>query len=282
MDFDNQPLTEVAQILSDDTQIQIWLDKKALNEAAIPTDKSITVHLRGRVRTILDLICQEQDLDYYIRDNILILTTPEEAERKMDTRIYPVQEVLDRLTGLYQPLSGSTWGCPAVMPGTAPRPGASSPVPANNDQSQAIEPTGSISVSFDGQVQVPSGSVPRQAGEVPIFQPAETGRQSAVNPLPGGDPRATSPQGACPTCCFPPAVMPASGREAAVQALIDTLTASVEPDSWDINGGNAFIMELGGVLVVSQTERGHREFAEVLASLRSAIERNADHKEQLP
>ncbi|GIW91420.1 MAG: hypothetical protein KatS3mg109_1852 [Pirellulaceae bacterium] len=107
IDFDNQPLTEVAQILSEDHQIPIIIDKKALNDAAIPTDTPITIHLSGvRLASALRIMLSEHDLTYIIKDEVLKITTPEEAENNMTFKVYPVGDLVVPITSGFGGLGG--------------------------------------------------------------------------------------------------------------------------------------------------------------------------------
>lgn len=50
--------------------------------------------------------------------------------------------------------------------------------------------------------------------------------------------------------------------------LVETVTARVNPDSWDDVGGWGTIREIRGILVITQTPRNQRKIAELLAELR--------------
>ena len=37
---------------------------------------------------------KERDLDFWVYDEVLVITTPEEAENKLQTRVYPVADLV--------------------------------------------------------------------------------------------------------------------------------------------------------------------------------------------
>lgn len=61
----------------------------------------------------------------------------------------------------------------------------------------------------------------------------------------------------------------AVGYRIAVDDLMDALTATIEPDSWDEVGGDGSMQYLGGLLVVNQTLAVHRQIASLLDALRA-------------
>ncbi|MGD9648158.1 MAG: hypothetical protein AB7U73_20780, partial [Pirellulales bacterium] len=95
LDFVETPLTEVVQYLEDLHKIQIELDIAALDEAGIPPDTPITRNLSGiSLRSALRLILSEHDLTYIIDNEVLMITTTEEAQNKLVTKVYPVADLV--------------------------------------------------------------------------------------------------------------------------------------------------------------------------------------------
>ncbi|MEX2026626.1 MAG: permease prefix domain 1-containing protein [Pirellulaceae bacterium] len=94
-DFKDTPLTEFADYLSTNYKINAVLAKSALADAAITEDTPITASLRGiSLRSALRILLGELKLAYTIRDEVLIITTPEDAESQLSTRVYDVRELL--------------------------------------------------------------------------------------------------------------------------------------------------------------------------------------------
>ncbi|MBX9791917.1 MAG: hypothetical protein K2Y37_23590 [Pirellulales bacterium] len=95
LDFVETPLTEVVQYLEDLHKIQIELDVAALDEAGAAPDTPITRNLSGiSLRSALRLILSEHDLTYIIDNEVLMITTTEEAQNKLVTKVYPVADLV--------------------------------------------------------------------------------------------------------------------------------------------------------------------------------------------
>ena len=95
LDFVETPLTEVVQYLEDLHKIQIELDIAALDGAGTAPDTPITRNLSGiTLRSALRLILSEHDLTYIIDNEVLMITTTEEAQNKLVTKVYPVADLV--------------------------------------------------------------------------------------------------------------------------------------------------------------------------------------------
>jgi hypothetical protein len=58
-------------------------------------------------------------------------------------------------------------------------------------------------------------------------------------------------------------------------SLIEIITSTVGPSTWDEVGGPGTIQQFPGVLVISQIEQVHHQIEQLLASLRVAIDTDA-------
>ncbi len=77
----------------------------ALDDVGLSTDTPITKSLSGlSLKSCLRLILRELNLTYVVRDEVLLITTPEEAEREQVTRLYPVSDLV-----LARDEAGQTW-----------------------------------------------------------------------------------------------------------------------------------------------------------------------------
>jgi hypothetical protein len=82
--------------LSDEYRIPVQLDKTALDEAGIGTDSKVNVSLHNiSLRSALKLMLRTQQLTWVIQDEVLMITTKENAEKVMDTCVYNVQGLVD-------------------------------------------------------------------------------------------------------------------------------------------------------------------------------------------
>jgi len=94
-DFDDTPLAEVVDYLKDFHKIEIQIHERALEDVGIGSDTPITRHLKGiTLRSALRLMLKELDLTYIIRDEVLLITTPEEAEESSYTSVYEVGDLV--------------------------------------------------------------------------------------------------------------------------------------------------------------------------------------------
>jgi len=95
VDFIEAPLKDVAQILQEATGIQFVLRQKKLEEASVSIDTPVTRSLKGvRVSTLLDLLLADLELTYFEKDGLLLITTPEDAESNLETRVYDCRDLL--------------------------------------------------------------------------------------------------------------------------------------------------------------------------------------------
>ncbi len=95
VDFVEQPLKDAMMYLGDLHKIPIVLSQKKLEEASVSMDTPVTKTLRGvTLRSALRLILKDLELTYVIRDEVLQITTPEDAESQLITKVYPVGDLV--------------------------------------------------------------------------------------------------------------------------------------------------------------------------------------------
>jgi hypothetical protein len=95
LDFVETPLQEVIDYLKTQYGIEIQLDAKAVDDVGIGTDVPVTVDLKGiSLRSALNLVLRRLNLTWTIEDEVLMITTPEEAENRLDTRVYDVADLV--------------------------------------------------------------------------------------------------------------------------------------------------------------------------------------------
>jgi len=95
LDFVDTPLSEVVNYLRDRHQIEIQLDQKALQGVGVDTNTPITKSLRGiSLRSALRLLLRDLDLTYVIKDEVLLITTPEQAGNDLVLKVYPVADLV--------------------------------------------------------------------------------------------------------------------------------------------------------------------------------------------
>jgi uncharacterized membrane protein YgcG len=95
MEFIETPLKDAITILKDTHGIPIELDVKKLEEAGVNIDTPVTKNLNGiTLRSALRLLLNDLELTYVVRDEVLLITTPEEAESQLITKVYPVGDLV--------------------------------------------------------------------------------------------------------------------------------------------------------------------------------------------
>jgi hypothetical protein len=97
IDFVETPLKDVAQSLSQQFGVPIVLARKKLDEAGISPDTSITKKLDNLpLESALRLILKDVELGLTIRDNVIVISTGEDIESQLVTRVYPVLDLIAR------------------------------------------------------------------------------------------------------------------------------------------------------------------------------------------
>jgi hypothetical protein len=95
MEFVETPLKDAVTFLQDAHGIPIVLNTKTLNDAGVNADAPVTKNLRGiTLRSALRLLLKDLDLTYVVRDEVLQITTPDDAESQLITKVYPVGDLV--------------------------------------------------------------------------------------------------------------------------------------------------------------------------------------------
>lgn len=131
IEFHQAPLQDVVDFLRDKHEIEIQLDAKALEEAGMGQDSPVTAALKKvSLRSALGLLLKPLDLTWDIRNEVLLITTPEQADGVLFTRTYPVADmgdapefhrVVEAITSTVLPSSWDEVGGPGsivVVPGS--------------------------------------------------------------------------------------------------------------------------------------------------------------------
>lgn len=93
-DFDQVPLAEVVEFVRQKFEIEVVLDRVALEAVGVATDTPITKHVRGiSLRSGLNLALRDLDLTWVVQDEVLLITTIDEAEQLMTTKVYAVRDL---------------------------------------------------------------------------------------------------------------------------------------------------------------------------------------------
>ena len=94
-DFNERPLSEVIEYLKDRHGIAVQLDEKSLADAGVTRDTPVSKSVKGiSLRSALRLLLRDLTLTYLIKDDVLMITTPEKADEELITRVYPVIDLV--------------------------------------------------------------------------------------------------------------------------------------------------------------------------------------------
>lgn len=112
--FTNTPMSEVFTYLSDASGIQIYVKEKQLEEAGVPLDATVNKNLKQvRLSTGLELMLDELGLTYVEKDDLLLITTPEDADSVLEIRVYDCRDLL----AMPGPGTPGYSAYPGMMPG---------------------------------------------------------------------------------------------------------------------------------------------------------------------
>ena len=87
--FTDQPLKQALDYLEDVHHIEILIDQAALSDEGISTDQPVNLVLSGvSLKSALRLILDQLQLDYIIKNEVMMITTRTKADEMFETRVY--------------------------------------------------------------------------------------------------------------------------------------------------------------------------------------------------
>lgn len=105
IEFTEEPLSSVVEFFKGQHRIEIQLDVQALEDVSMGSDTPITKSIANiTLRSALNLVLRDLDLTWVIADEVLTITTPEETDKYLSTRVYDVSD----LTAVQDP-GGKRW-----------------------------------------------------------------------------------------------------------------------------------------------------------------------------
>jgi RNA polymerase sigma factor (sigma-70 family) len=101
LDFTEIPLREVMQIIKEEIGGEVWIDEAALDEAGMNPDVSVTCNFQGLpLKTALRLMLRQVNLTYAVKDDVLVITTPEKADSMLEPHVYRLDSIVTSPIGL--------------------------------------------------------------------------------------------------------------------------------------------------------------------------------------
>ncbi len=235
--FSDTPLAEAVQMLADLAGVNVHLDQNGLAAEAITSDTPINISLSKPVslRSALNLILEPLRLSYVIDNEVLLITSETARESKVYAEVYNVADLVIPIPNF---IPGYNVGLPAAI-------------------REAHHAMGY------GGMMGGSGSVPLtlSANEGSMNNASALAQMSTSGML--NSSRPSQPAG------YGPGGMGGAAM-ADFDTLIELITTTIEPQSWDDVGGpgaiESFPTNLS--LVVSQTQEVHEKIADLLDQLR--------------
>lgn len=245
--FKDAPLSRVVETLAKYADVNIVLDPKGLNEEGQTSDTPVTLEIKHEImlKSALNLILEPLHLSYVVKDEVLKIT----SEQLRDGQIFPVTY---NVADLVIPIPNFV------------------PIPMGMDAAyrNALDAVGwgggaGFSPSNSPLAVVADNNGKGGRGLVNPKLMAQIAGSSGLgggNRMPGGSP---GPIG------FGPGGL-GGGTQADFDPLLDLITKTIKPTSWDDVGGPGSIQpfETNLSIVVSQTQEVHDEIAELLGQLR--------------
>lgn len=242
MKFKQQPLSEVLDYLRKITQVNMYIDAEALKGEGISGEEPVTIDLTRdiQLKSALALILQPLHLNYVIKNEVLTITSEDKRHGQLIQTVYPVADLVTPIPN-FSP--DGRQGINAALREGYDRVGfggANGGVFGNAAMSLlASDQKGGM-----GNSNVQAQVLPIPSGQVHSGQPQKNGYAG-----PGGA---------------------GGGNQADFDSLIELITSTVSPSSWDQNGGAGSIAPFNTnlTLVVSQTQEIHEQIADLLTQLR--------------
>jgi hypothetical protein len=98
LEFKDAPLSEVVRVLQENYGIPIQLDTPALEEIGIDAQEPVNVNLHGiSLHAAFRQMLSQLQLTYLVQHELLLITTPEEAESRLNVCVYDVRGIVNRV-----------------------------------------------------------------------------------------------------------------------------------------------------------------------------------------
>ena len=237
--YDQMPLADVVQSLSQLTGVNIHLDPRGLGQEGVRTDTPVSLDLDREIslESALSLILEPLHLTYMIKDEVLKITSEQISAGERVPRVYNVADLVIPIPNFMPTsnmgLQGLINDAYAALPNV--QQGAGGPISYVPGQ-----------MPVDGGVPGNPNVLQQQFGGGGGGQPTSTPLSSGPGGLGGA-------------------------AQADFDSLIDLIVSTVEHDSWMENGtgeGEIQPFPTNLSLVISQTQRVHEQIADLLEQLR--------------
>ncbi|OYP32210.1 general secretion pathway protein GspD [Rhodopirellula sp. MGV] len=237
--YRNRPLREVIDDLSNVTGIPMVLNRRALEAVNVLEDTPVTLELRDQIvlKSALNLILQDFDLAYEIKDEVLQITSSRAKRENVVTRTYKVADLVTPIPNFVSSHDDGLAGAlRAAYQMTNPR--------------------------LDVQM-MPVSMTDLATRQANTMNPAKMSSNVLGQYSPMGSQGGFGPQN-------PPGGA-GGGSFADFDSLIQLIQTTVVPDTWEALGGNSTMAPYRQnlSLIVSTTSDVHDQIVDLIESLRS-------------
>ena len=246
LQFTNAKLNDVVGYLARVAGVNLYLDPQGLAEEGVTSDTPVTINLQNEImlKSALNLILEPLHLSYVIKDEVLRITSEQMRDNQVYTVTYSVADLV------------------IPIPNFVPTPMG---LQAAYDKAMA-----DVGMGGTGQFGSPATApltmvVGRDSKPVAgATSPALLAQVSSAS-----HPGATAGAKSVPPSAAGPGGL-GGGSQADFDALIDLITSTIRPTSWEDVGGPGSIkpFETNLSIVVSQTQEVHEEIVDLLEQLR--------------
>ena len=247
LDFDNTPLAEVVETLQILSGVNIYLDPLGLSQEGVLSDTPVSIKVKGEIelKSALNLILAPLRLNYVIKDEVLKITSEDIRSGETFTLTYNVAELVIPIPNF---APGNQMGLQGAI---------------NAAHHVAYNAQGGLGFASAGPVVGAIGSRVHRTQDG--NNPGGVTPASLLANTPGG-----APQQGSPGSLFSGPGGLGGGVQADFDSIIELITATIEPDTWDEVGGPGSIREFENnlSLVISQTQEVHEKIADLLEQLR--------------
>jgi type II secretory pathway component GspD/PulD (secretin) len=234
----NQPLREVIAYIQGDQGINIFIDEPALADKGIQLDAPVTIKLDNiALKSALKLLLNLVHLTYVVADDVLKITTEDQARGKLKQVVYPVGDLVIAVENFGQV----------------------------GEPQNPVAALGMVNVNQALSQTMPPTALTGMGGGMPVSVPAVTPSSSMANAPPSNF--AADPSGGN--------IQVSKQRpQTHEDMLIKLITNTIAPHSWVEQGGSGTIdfHPLTMALVVNQTPDIQDQIQDLLNALRRLID----------
>ncbi len=232
--FTDAPLSEVTEHLGKVGGINVYVDPQGLAEEGVHSSTPVTIDLSQEIslKSALNLILSPLHLDYVIQNEVLKITSEQLRDRNVYSKTYNVAD-------LVLPIPNATEHSQLGLPDSLAR-----GYERTNKNLAGANGLSSPQINVSTNPGVPGIT---NVGELPSTSLAQTTSGNYARAGQGG-----------------------GSGQADFDSLINLMTTTIQPDTWDELGGEGRVapFETNMSLVVSQTQEVHEEIADLLEQLR--------------